>query len=382
MQSTSDKPILLSVIVPCFNEERSLRRCVERVLEIEDEQLSLEMIIVDDNSTDGSLMIARELEKQHPQISVLRHEMNQGKGAAIRTGVGSVTGDYVAIQDADLEYDPMELKMLLVPLINDDADMVIGSRFLSTGFHRVLHFWHYLGNRFLTFFSNMLTDLNLTDMESCYKVFRRDVIQSIDIREDRFGFEPEVIAKAAHMRLRIFEIGISYRGRTYGEGKQIGLKDGFRALYCIFRYSAHKAPWPMQFVLYLPIGGFSAVVNLLAFLGLLSLDLGVFWAALSAFAIAAVVNYLLCIAILFRHKARWGSVTEVLVYSFLVSGVAFFDAGTTQLLSGIGSPAWISKIVATGLALILNFAGRRLVVFQEPPSPPWEAELQLTRKND
>jgi glycosyltransferase involved in cell wall biosynthesis len=178
----------------------------------------------------------------------LHHDYNRGKGAALRTGFQHATGNFVAVQDADLEYDPQDLKRLLGPLRDGVADAVFGSRFLSHGAHRVLYFWHYLGNALLTFLSNMLTDLNLTDMETCYKVFRRDVIQSITIEEDRFGVEPELVAKVAQQRLRIYEMGISYYGRTYEEGKKIGIKDGFRALYCIFHYNAHRAPLPIQFL--------------------------------------------------------------------------------------------------------------------------------------
>jgi dolichol-phosphate mannosyltransferase len=301
-----------SIVIPCFNEEKTLKVCVKRVMKIADESLFLEIIIVDDCSSDGSLSVARELESKHSEILVLHHEKNQGKGAALRTGFQKATGDFVAVQDADLEYDPMDLKRLLVPLINGDADVVFGSRFLSYGVHRVLYFWHYLGNRFLTFMSNMFTDLNLTDMETCYKVFRREVIQGIQIRENRFGFEPEIVAKVAQMRLRIFEMGISYYGRTYVEGKKIGVKDGFRALYCIFRYNAHKAPIPIQFLLYLFIGGLAAVVNLFVFLGMFSAGLSVTISAPTAFIAAAIVNYLLCIFILFRRTVRWNSTTELL----------------------------------------------------------------------
>ena len=187
----------LSIVIPCYNEEGTLRECVGRVLAIADETLSLEVIITDDASSDRSLSIARELEKAHPEVIVLNHHENQGKGASLRTGFKQATGDLVAVQDADLEYDPNNLKRLIMPIIHGEADVVFGSRFLSTGTHRVFHFWHYLGNRFLTFLSNMFTDLNLTDMEACYKVFRREVIQGIDLKENGFGFEPEVVAKIA-----------------------------------------------------------------------------------------------------------------------------------------------------------------------------------------
>lgn len=373
-----DRVIRFSIIIPCFNEEKTLKGCVERVMKIADESLFLEVIIVDDHSSDGSLLIARELESKHPEILVLDHEKNQGKGAALRTGFQKATGDFVAVQDADLEYNPMDLKRLLVPLINGDADVVFGSRFLSYGVHRVLYFWHYLGNRFLTFMSNMFTDLNLTDMETCYKVFRREVIQGIQIRENRFGFEPEIVAKVAQMRLRIFEMGISYYGRTYVEGKKIGVKDGFRALYCIFRYNAHKAPIPIQFMLYLFIGGLAAVVNLFVFLGMFSAGLSVTISAPTAFITAAFVNYLLCIFILFRHEVRWNSTTEMSFYILVVGMVGVFDLGITKLLLASGASPAVSKTMATGLALILNFIGRRFFVFPEPSSSSWRPRKDLS----
>ena len=210
-------------------------------------------------------MIARRLESVHPEIRVFRHEVNRGKGAALRTGFANATGMFVAVQDADLEYDPMDLLGLLKPLVEGKADVVLGSRFLSSGEHRVLYFWHSVGNRVLTLLSNMFTDLNLTDMETCYKVFRRDVLQRVTLRENRFGFEPEIVANIARMRLRIFEMGISYSGRTYEEGKKIGAKDGFRALYCILKYNLPHAPLPFQFAVYLLIGGIAALVNLACF---------------------------------------------------------------------------------------------------------------------
>jgi dolichol-phosphate mannosyltransferase len=237
----------------------------------------------------------------------------------------------------------------------------------------VLYFWHSLGNRFLTLLSNMLTDLNLTDMETCYKVFRREVIQSIPIEENRFGFEPEVVAKLAHMRLRIYEMGISYRGRTYAEGKKIGAKDGWRALYCILKYNLHSAPWIIQFFFYIFVGGFSAIIDLVLFL-LLYPAVGVSASALSAFYVAAFVNYYLSIKILFRHKAKWKSGSEILILLFVVALVSMVDLGSTKLFMGIGLGPPISKCLATAIGLSLNFAGRRFIVFPETPRPDWKPQ--------
>jgi glycosyltransferase involved in cell wall biosynthesis len=374
------EPFRLSVVIPCYNEEETLSRCVQRLLDISDDHLSLEVIIVDDCSTDKSYSIACELEKSHPQITVLRHRKNMGKGAALRSGFAIVKGDFATIQDADLEYDPRDLKKLLKPLLNGDADVVLGSRFLSTGAHRVLYFWHYMGNRLLTFLSNIFTDLNLTDMEACYKIFRRDVIQKIEIQEDKFGFEPEIVAKVAHLRLRIYEMGISYHGRTYEEGKKIGIRDGFRALYCILRYNAHRAPVPVQFLLYLLIGGSAAFINLCVFRVILTSGLSITISTLSAFITAAAVNYFLCILILFRHKARWNSWTEILIYIFIVAAVALIDLGITNLLFTSGVSPMLSKTLATMLVLIFNFYGRRYFVFPEPTSEPWRPQAINSRE--
>jgi len=222
----------LSVVVPCFNEETTILRLLDRVLE---SPWVAEIVVVDDGSTDRSRELLATVSDE--RVLVFQQPSNRGKGAALRRGFAEVRGEFVVVQDADLEYDPAEYGLLLAPLLDGRADVVYGSRFLSGHPHRVLYFWHSLGNRLLTLASNMLTDLNLTDMETCYKVFRRDVIQSVEIEEERFGFEPEITAKLAARRLRIYEVGISYSGRTYEEGKKIGLKDAFRALYCIAKYS-------------------------------------------------------------------------------------------------------------------------------------------------
>jgi len=222
----------LSVVVPCFNEEATIEELLRRVLA---SPWVHEVIVVDDGSTDKSREILGQYE--NPLVRVHLQPRNMGKGAALRTGFGLATGEYVVVQDADLEYSPDDYGLLLQPLERGLADVVYGSRFQSGAPHRVLYFWHTVGNRLLTLFSNMMTDLNLTDMETCYKVFRREVIQAITVEEDRFGFEPEVTAKVAAMRVRVYEVGISYDGRTYAEGKKIGWRDGVRAVVCIVRYS-------------------------------------------------------------------------------------------------------------------------------------------------
>ena len=371
MNRSESSQVTLSVVVPCFNEQATLERCVEAVLATQTASVRLEIVIVDDASTDASVEIARSLVKRHPQVELRQHTVNQGKGAALRTGFREVTGDFVAVQDADLEYDPRDLHRLLTPLLEGDADVVLGSRFLSAGAHRVLYFWHSLGNRFLTFLSNMFTDLNLTDMETCYKVFRREVIQSIQIEENRFGFEPEVVAKIARARLRIYEMGINYHGRTYAEGKKIGIRDGFRALYCILRYNAHGAPLPIQFLLYTLIGGSAAFFNLGIFLGLYSWGAPVEVAAPVAFVLAAGVNYRLCVWILFRRNARWRTWAEMLIYAGVVGGVCLVDLGVTAALLGLAIAPAGAKLAAAAVGLVLNFAGRRFLVFPEPAAGAW-----------
>jgi glycosyltransferase involved in cell wall biosynthesis len=225
--------VKISVIIPVYNERATLRDVISRVLAL---QLDMELLCVDDGSTDGSREILAEMASQHSQIRVFLQPQNMGKGAALHRGIREATGDFVVIQDADLEYDPAEYVFLLEPLFDNKADVVYGSRFMGGRPHRVLYFWHSVGNKLLTLACNAVSDLNLTDMETCYKAFRREVIQSIPLEETRFGFEPEITIKVGRRHLRVYEVGISYSGRTYEEGKKIGWKDGVRAFWCIAKY--------------------------------------------------------------------------------------------------------------------------------------------------
>ncbi len=227
----------LSIIIPCFNEEKTIREIIQLIHNVRN--LNKEVIVVDDFSTDGTREILRK--ELHSKVSkIVYHEKNHGKGASIRTGIKHVTGDIVIIQDADLEYDPFEYSKVIKPIIDGKADVVYGSRFQGGDGNRVLYFWHSIGNKFLTILSNMFTNLNLTDMETCYKAFKKEILDNVQINEDRFGFEPEITAKVAKLNCRIYEVGISYYGRTYEEGKKINWKDGFRAIYCIFRYNFYR----------------------------------------------------------------------------------------------------------------------------------------------
>jgi len=237
MKKSKLEDVKVSIVVPCFNEKNSILEIVEAV--IGSPVPNKEIIVVDDCSTDGTREILQQ--QIEPLVDkIIYHEKNKGKGAALRTGISNITGDIVIIQDADLEYNPKEYPILLEPFIEGKADVVYGSRFMGGRPHRVLYYWHSLGNIFLTTLSNMFTNINLTDMETCYKVFRREIIQSIKIEEDRFGFEPEITAKIAKLGCNIYEVGISYYGRTYKEGKKINWKDGIHAIYCILKYNISR----------------------------------------------------------------------------------------------------------------------------------------------
>jgi glycosyltransferase involved in cell wall biosynthesis len=233
-RSNADLPECLAVVMPVYNEANTVEKILERVLLQRPVQ---EVIAVDDASQDQSWQRLQELAREEPRLKVFRHEKNRGKGAALRTGFEHATAPIVIVQDADLEYDPAEYYLMLLPILNARADVVFGSRFGGSEAHRVLYYWHAVGNKVLTLLSNMATNLNLTDVETCYKAFRREVLQQIRLEEDRFGFEPEVVAKVSKLKVRIYEVAISYYGRTYAEGKKVNWKDGFSALRCVFKYN-------------------------------------------------------------------------------------------------------------------------------------------------
>jgi glycosyltransferase involved in cell wall biosynthesis len=232
-----DIPPCVSIVMPVYNEAATIASMAKRVIA---QRPVVELIVVDDASGDGTSSQLTSLAEAEPRVRVLRHEQNQGKGAAVRTGLSQASSPIVIIQDADAEYDPSEYHLLLYPILTNQAEVVFGSRFLGAGAHRVLYFWHSLGNKMLTVLSNMVTDLNLTDMETCYKAFRREVVQSLQLKENRFGFEPEITAKISRLRLRIYEVPISYHGRTYADGKKANWRDGLSALRCIIKYGLFR----------------------------------------------------------------------------------------------------------------------------------------------
>ncbi|MBE6366867.1 MAG: glycosyltransferase [Lentisphaerae bacterium] len=358
--------VKLSLVVPCYNEEATLADIIDRVMTLKSDNLQLEIIIVDDCSKDRSREIAAKLAAQHPEIVLAAHEVNQGKGAALRTGFIKATGDFVGVQDADMEYNPQDYLTMLEPLIDNRADVVFGSRYLKPDTRRVLYFWHSWMNKFLTFSSNMFTNLDITDMETCYKLFRREVIQTIapKLKENRFGFEPEVTAYIAEAQVRVYECAVSYNPRSYEEGKKIGWRDGVHALYCILHYGACNAPLPMQILLYFFIGATAALVNLLVFAVLIkTCQMPLYWATGISYAASAAANYFLCIAILFRHKARWSTAGELAAYLLTLMIMGGIDYLVTwALVKWLHAPLW-GKILASIVGFFGNYFLRRNLVF-------------------
>jgi glycosyltransferase involved in cell wall biosynthesis len=365
----------LSLIVPCYNEERTIRSCLDRVFAIvKDQDFNLEVVVVNDASTDNSLAILNEIKNSAlpPKIDLLvfSHEKNMGKGAALKKGLEIANGDYIGIQDADNEYEPNEYLTLLKPLLEDKADVVYGSRYLKQEKRKVLYWWHTCMNKTLTMASNMITNLDLTDMETCYKLFKREAIKKIapTLRENRFGFEPEITAKIAIEKFRVYECAITYNPRTYEEGKKINWKDGARALYCVLHYGAYDAPLPMQIILYLLIGAFALSLNVFSF-AILNYGFNDYisqnHAIWIAFVIAAVANYILCIAILFRHKARFSAPVEIIAYIFSVALMGVIDYIAMKTFLSIGLGAIGAKFWASIIGFVGNFALRKWFVFSK-----------------
>lgn len=355
----------LSLVIPCYNEEATLRPCVQRCMALKEHGIRLELVIVDDCSTDGSVRVAEELAAEYPEITLIRQPRNMGKGYALRTGFRHASGDYIGIQDADSEYDPLDYREMLQPLLQGKADVVYGSRYLRPDSRRVLYFWHTWMNRSLTFVSNMFTNLDITDMETCYKLFTRDAIGRItpQLKENRFGFEPEVTELISRQGLRLYECAIHYQPRSYEEGKKITWKDGVRALYCILHYGAPYAPLPMQIILYFFIGLICAVANIFLFGIFTSSGLALLPAVVTAFVISAALNYLLCLAILFRHKARWSATGEIFAYVVTVVCMCMLDYICTAGFIFLGlAPVW-AKAWSTLIGFAGNFLLRKFYVF-------------------
>jgi len=360
----------LSLVVPCYNEAQTIEACIDRILGFaHGRDFSVEIVVVDDASTDGGWPILQKIAEKHPEIKVFKHEKNRGKGAALRTGFVYATGDFVGIQDADTEYNPEDYLLMLEPVLDGRADVVYGSRYLRPETRSVLYFWHTQMNKFLTAVSNAFTDLDITDMETCYKLFRREVIQEIAplLKEERFGFEPEITARVAEAKCRVYECAISYNPRTYEEGKKIGWVDGLRALYCVFHYSAHNAPLPVMVLIYLFIGAASLVVNNVCFVVATQLGMSLNPAIITALITAASFNYILCITILFRHKARWSAGAEIFWYALSVAFMGILDYVVTHALIRLipfFNAHWSgAKLIASGIGFVCNFALRKWLVF-------------------
>lgn len=356
----------LSVVIPVYNEVATLRQIVSVVegVSLPTEVNERELILVDDCSTDGTREILREYENRH---RVIYHDVNGGKGRALRTGFAASTGDFVIVQDADMEYDPSEYSKLLQPILQGNADVVYGSRFVGGESHRILYFWHSMGNKALTGLSNMMSDLNLTDMETCYKLFKRDVLQRFELKESRFGIEPEITAKVAQLAreegLRLYEVGISYHGRTYAEGKKIGLKDAFRALYCIMRYNTTGLA---TFIRYGLMGVLVALSQLIAITGLV--EIGGFdgvWgeniANLVSIEVSILVGYFL------HSRLTWSSARRGLRAVLGFHGVTFFSAalrvGMFYAFSLSGMSYQTNALIGIVVAVVLNYFGYNRFVF-------------------
>ncbi len=364
----------LSIVIPVYNEVGTISNIVEVVeaVSLPEGVSERQIVLVDDYSTDGTREILRGMENRH---TVIYHQENGGKGSALQSGFAAATGDVVIVQDADLEYDPREYGKLLDPILAGQADVVYGSRFAGGESHRILYYWHSLGNKALTWISNMLSDLNLSDMETCYKVFRKAILDRLSLREKRFGIEPEITAKVAELAreegVRIYEVGISYHGRTYAEGKKIGLKDAFRALYCIIKYNTTRLA---KLIRYGMMGVFVALSQVLAITALVELAgldglRGENIANLISIEVSIIVGYLLHSRVTWQ-AGRFGRPRGARFWAFLrFHGVTLFSAairaGVFYLLSTTGMHYRLNAIIGVVIAVILNFLGYDRLVFRE-----------------
>ncbi len=362
----------LSIVIPVYNEANTILEIVERVQKCRvPPGIEKEINIIDDCSTDGTRELLKSFDDS--DIHVYLHDQNQGKGSALKTGFSRCTGDIVLIQDADLEYNPDEYPKLLDPILKGKADVVFGSRFAGGEAHRVLYFWHSVANKMLTLLSNMLSDLNLTDMETCYKVFKREVLEKIDIEEKRFGFEPEITAKVARLsrddNVAVYEVGISYHGRTYDEGKKIGLKDAIRAFWCVLKYNTSKFAYLIKYAFNGIIVAFSQFVTIIALVELLGFSSKLLKNVAYAISIevSIIFGFLLHAYITWRYRFQTAGhfVVKLLMFQLVTSISFLVRQGVFYLLLETGIDYRLNTLIGIAIAMLLNFIGYSSIVFKE-----------------
>lgn len=362
----------LSIVIPVFNEAKTIKKIIKRVRRAPlPHFFERELIIIDDGSTDNTDTILKNL-KEKTDLKIIHHDKNQGKGAALRTGFAKARGEIIIVQDADLEYDPQEYPRLLKPILKHKADVVYGSRFLGGRPHRILYYWHSVANHFLTWFSNMFSDLDLSDMETCYKVFRSKVIKKIKIEENRFGFEPEITAKigelARNEEVRVYEVGISYYGRTYEEGKKIGMSDAFRAAFCIYKYNTSKFATISKYILngiVIALSQFLFMVLLVGALGFNS-KLGQNVSNIVSIELALIVAFLFHFYLTWRNKYTGSGIfIKKLINFHIISAISFLArVGLFYLLLNLGFEYKLNTLIGIAIAIIINFIGYDKYVFR------------------